>query len=191
MPAFAEVTNRPAHAKETGDPPHAQSSARRCNLFMEPESNPCMAIASTRLAAFTLAALLLAASAARAQEKPSDREEIVHILNRITFGPRPGDVEAVEKMGLQAYIQQQLHPESIDDSAVEKELTGFDLLQMSSRQLTELFLSERKKALKKQAELAATAVAKTPATAPATGDATIKPAAPTDAPAAQVPVPEP
>jgi uncharacterized protein (DUF1800 family) len=85
----------------------------------------------------------------------ADRDEIVHVLNRITFGPRPGDVEAVEKMGLRNYIQQQLHPETIDDSAVEQQLAGFELLQMSSQQLSQMFQEERKNAAKKQKLLAA------------------------------------
>src|SRR5271155_136818 len=91
----------------------------------------------------------------QAQEMPGDRDEIVHVLNRITFGPRPGDVDAVQKMGLRNYIEQQLHPETIDDSAVEQQLAGFDLLQMSTEQLHSLFLEERKNALKKQKQLAA------------------------------------
>jgi uncharacterized protein (DUF1800 family) len=103
--------------------------------------------------------LLLSATAVQAQEAfanvPVNRDEIVHVLNRITFGPRPGDVETVQKMGLRNFIEQQLHPESIDDSAVEQQLAGFDLLQMSPEQLTDLFLSERKKALAKQKTLAA------------------------------------
>jgi len=86
---------------------------------------------------------------------PSERDEIVHVLNRITFGPRPGDVEAVQKMGLHNYIEQQLHPETIDDSAVEQEVAGFDLLQMSATQLAQLFEEERKNNLKKQKLLAA------------------------------------
>jgi uncharacterized protein (DUF1800 family) len=95
---------------------------------------------------------------ALAQESMTDpaanRAEIVHVLNRITFGPRPGDVEAVQKMGLRNYIEQQLHPETIDDSAVEQQLAGFDLLQMSPEELTTMFLGERKKALEKQKEKA-------------------------------------
>jgi uncharacterized protein (DUF1800 family) len=99
-------------------------------------------------------ALLLSAGAGRAQEGlaalPEDRDEIVHVLNRITFGPRPGDVEAVQKMGLTNYIEQQLHPETIDDSAVEQQVAGFDLLQMSPQRLTEMLLEERKKFIKNQ-----------------------------------------
>jgi uncharacterized protein (DUF1800 family) len=95
------------------------------------------------------------------------RDEAVHVLNRITFGPRPGDVEMVEKMGVRAYIEQQLHPEAIDDSAVEGELTKFDLLQMSSSEILQLFNDERKKVLEK-AKLAAAAAGTMPADGAAT-----------------------
>jgi uncharacterized protein (DUF1800 family) len=82
---------------------------------------------------------------------PSGRNEIVHVLNRITFGPRPGDVERVEKMGLHHFIEQQLHPETIDDSAVDQELQQLNLLQESPSQLYALFLDERQQAkLKKE-----------------------------------------
>jgi uncharacterized protein (DUF1800 family) len=107
-----------------------------------------------------LAAVLLPAwLPARAQEAPanvSDRAEIVHVLNRLTFGPRQGDVAAVEKMGLRAYIEQQLHPETIDDSAVDQEIAQFDLLQMSGPQLAQLFYDEAK-ARRKEQKLAAAA----------------------------------
>src|SRR5581483_10303915 len=43
-------------------------------------------------------------------------EEILHALNRLTFGPRPGDVEAVQRMGLKKWIDQQLHPERIAEN---------------------------------------------------------------------------
>ncbi len=108
-----------------------------------------------------VAGLFIIPSAAMlgAQETPSgmysDRDEIVHVLNRITFGPRPSDVETVQKMGLRNYIEQQLHPETIDDSAVEQQVAGFELLQMSPQQLSQLFQQERKNQAKKQKLLAA------------------------------------
>ena len=46
---------------------------------------------------------------------PASDQAIVHVLNRIGFGPRPGDVEKVRAVGLQRYIDEQLHPERIAD----------------------------------------------------------------------------
>ncbi len=88
--------------------------------------------------------LLLLPQGASAQETTADRAAIVHVLNRITFGPRQGDVEMVQKMGLHNYIESQLHPDSIDDSAVEQEVSQFELLQMSAQQLARLYINEVK-----------------------------------------------
>ena len=46
----------------------------------------------------------------------TEDEAIMHALNRLGYGPRPGDVERIRKMGLEKWIDQQLHPDSIDDS---------------------------------------------------------------------------
>jgi uncharacterized protein (DUF1800 family) len=47
------------------------------------------------------------------EKKLSKDRSIVHALNRLAFGPRPGDVEAVKRMGLEKWIDLQLHPERI------------------------------------------------------------------------------
>ncbi|MBI1802661.1 MAG: DUF1800 domain-containing protein [Chloroflexi bacterium] len=64
-------------------------------------------------------------------------------LVRMTFGPRPGDVERVEQMGLDKYIDEQLHPESIDDSALDKMLESFPSLTMSLEALFENYPQPR------------------------------------------------
>jgi uncharacterized protein (DUF1800 family) len=110
-------------------------------------------------------------SLASAQEQPADRDQIVHVLNRITFGPRPGDVEMVEKMGLHNYIEQQLHPETINDSALDQTIAQFEILQMTLPELTNLYDDDLKKILKKAkkaAEAQNTAQADMPATAAVT-----------------------
>src|SRR5665213_4609941 len=48
--------------------------------------------------------------------KLSKDEQVVHALNRLTFGPRAGDVEAVRKMGVKKWIDLQLHPERIAEN---------------------------------------------------------------------------
>ena len=67
----------------------------------------------------------------------TEEQKIIHVLNRLGYGARPGDVEQVEKMGLEKYLQQQLHPERVDDSAVEKKLAAFDALEMKPSDLME------------------------------------------------------
>jgi len=58
----------------------------------------------------------------------SEDEAILHALNRLAYGPRPGDIETVRKMGLEKWIDEQLHPESIDDSALDARLEQYPTL---------------------------------------------------------------
>ena len=70
-----------------------------------------------------------------------DEKTIVHALNRLGFGPAPGDVDRVRRMGLEAYIEQQLHPERLEDAKMAARLSGFETLTMSSRDMAdEIFL---------------------------------------------------
>jgi uncharacterized protein (DUF1800 family) len=55
----------------------------------------------------------------------------LHVLQRLTYGPRPGDVARVQALGIDAWIERQLDPERIDDTAVEQALTGLPTLTMS------------------------------------------------------------
>lgn len=66
-------------------------------------------------------------------------EQILHLLNRLAFGPRPGDLEKVRAMGIPAYIEQQLHPERLSDSPLEAKLGGFKTLSMTPQQLNLVF----------------------------------------------------
>jgi len=69
----------------------------------------------------------------------SDDDAIVHALNRLGYGPKPGDVEYVKQIGLAKWIDQQLHPEGLDDAALDARLQKFSTLKMSSTQLEEEF----------------------------------------------------
>jgi uncharacterized protein (DUF1800 family) len=62
-------------------------------------------------------------------------EAILHALNRLAYGPRPGDVERIRQMGLANWINQQLNPKSIDDSAMEARLNVYPTLKMSTAEL--------------------------------------------------------
>jgi uncharacterized protein (DUF1800 family) len=72
----------------------------------------------------------------------SDRERVIHALNRLTFGPRPGDVDAVLAKGMDAWIEDQLHPESIDDSALNARLGPYATTRMNPKQLAQSFPSD-------------------------------------------------
>ena len=62
-------------------------------------------------------------------------ERALHVLNRFTFGPRPGDVAAVEAMGVKQWFERQLNPASIDDSAAEARLGMFPAMRMPQEEL--------------------------------------------------------
>ena len=142
-----------------------------------------------RPAAFVLAAglLVLAIGSVSAQRdnavpaKP-DAKAITHVLNRIGFGPRPGDVERVQEMGLSAYIDQQLHPERIADPAMDARLTEFETLSMDARVIGQQFAMAdemRRMVQRQQAQQA-------PPPAPKTTDPST-PAAPAVPPRQQLP----
>src|SRR6476646_5929680 len=60
------------------------------------------------------------AASGTSKKSPSMTEEqrIAHALSRLTFGARPGDFEKVKAMGVDAFINQQLDPDAIDNTAV-------------------------------------------------------------------------
>ena len=94
----------------------------------------------TRVAVALLAAVTLTAGAAgpgSAVPKNADDKTILHVLNRIGFSARPGDVDKVREMGLAAYIDQQLHPDRIPDREMATRLSGLETLNKSARQLAD------------------------------------------------------
>src|SRR5271154_6748619 len=66
-------------------------------------------------------------------------ERVLHALNRFTFGPRPGDVAAVQAMGVRQWFELQLNPLSIDDSALDERLAAFPAMQMKQAELMERY----------------------------------------------------
>jgi uncharacterized protein (DUF1800 family) len=69
----------------------------------------------------------------------TEEQQILHLLNRITFGPRPGEVERVRRMGLDKFLDEQLQPEAIDDSELEKRLIVLPTQQMASSELYQFY----------------------------------------------------
>jgi uncharacterized protein (DUF1800 family) len=72
-----------------------------------------------------------------------EQKRAVHALNRLAFGPRPGDIERVNAMGIDKWIDEQLHPDKIDDHALDARLAGFRTLRMDTRELVENFPSQQ------------------------------------------------
>jgi len=86
------------------------------------------------VASLALSATRPVAADARAKKSPgklSGDQKIIHVLNRLGYGPRPGDLERVRRMGLDKYIDQQLHPDRIDDSALQARLSNLPSLRMT------------------------------------------------------------
>src|SRR5256714_1133942 len=71
--------------------------------------------------------------------KLTEDQRILHVLNRLGFGARPGDVERVKAIGVDKYIEQQLFPEKIDDTASEARLRNLETLKMSTAELYEKY----------------------------------------------------
>ncbi len=67
-----------------------------------------------------------------------------HLLSRITFGTRPRDRERVQRVGAAAFLEDQLHPERIDDSVLEERLARFEVLRQDSGALVQKLVAQRK-----------------------------------------------
>jgi uncharacterized protein (DUF1800 family) len=71
-------------------------------------------------------------------------EKILQVLNRLTFGARPADVEAVRQMGIEKYIDLQLHPGQIAENPVlQTKLAPLETLRLSTRELNEKYPSNQ------------------------------------------------
>ena len=79
---------------------------------------------------------------AQKRSKPrglTEEQRIVHVLNRLGFGARPGDVERVKSMGLENYINQQLNPEKLADTLAENKVKDLAVLNMTTAELYEKY----------------------------------------------------
>lgn len=145
-----------------------------CTFAGAPCLNGRMATLSfvQRVLPFGLTALLVAtlpaldAGAAPQTAPLQDDVAIRHVLNRLGFGPRPGDVERVRTLGLDRYIDLQLNPERLNDGALDVRLTGFRTLSLSASDLTERYFApaqEQRRQQQRQQGAAAASPEMTPA----------------------------
>ncbi len=82
---------------------------------------------------------LLAKKKDKTASGADDQKRALHALNRLTFGPRPGDVQQVLAIGVDQWMELQLHPEKIDDSALNGRLEPLRTLRMSTKEIAEDF----------------------------------------------------
>ncbi len=68
------------------------------------------------------------------QPRLSESEKAAQLLNRFTFGSRPGDLDAVLKIGVESWFEQQLDPSSIPDATLDRRLQDYPALQLTSAQ---------------------------------------------------------
>jgi uncharacterized protein (DUF1800 family) len=102
-----------------------------------------------------LSIVVLTASLLSAAETPppapdelmTGRERALHVLNRLGYGPRPGEVEKVEALGVDAWVERQLHPDGIPDAAVAERLKDFPSLTMSGARLMDAYPNMKRKRL--------------------------------------------
>ncbi len=94
-----------------------------------------------------LLALALIGGMAGAHADQATPAQAVAILNRIGFGPSPADVQHVEKIGVDAYVDEQLQPERLAlPQALSQDLSSLDMLRLTPAQLIEEFRAAQRKA---------------------------------------------
>jgi uncharacterized protein (DUF1800 family) len=97
------------------------------------------ASAPARPASGERAAASAKASSAKVTANLTNEQRALHALNRLTFGPRPGDLQKVMDMDVNDWIEQQLHPEEIGDGVLDGKLGPLRTLRMSTRDLVQTF----------------------------------------------------
>ncbi len=98
------------------------------------------ALASAAAAQVSKPAVHQSASAPRLDHRElAADQQVTHALNRLTFGPRPGDAQKVRAMGLDKWIDLQLHPDKIDDTALDQFAARYDLLHRDQNDLLRQF----------------------------------------------------
>jgi uncharacterized protein (DUF1800 family) len=96
------------------------------------------AVGLLALSVVCLAIPCAASAKIHAAAKPAPltkRERAEHAVDRLTFGPRPGDVKRVEKMGVERWIDEQLHPEKMDDASLGVRLDSLPAMRLSTEEL--------------------------------------------------------
>jgi len=115
------------------------------NSTLIPRRNGIASRAAALVSTFALLASTLSLGVSAKQKTTPQRtlltedQRIMHVLNRLGFGARPGDVERVKAMGLENYINQQLSPEKISDPVAQDKIKDLSTLNMTTAELYEKF----------------------------------------------------
>src|SRR5213596_320154 len=96
----------------------------------------------------------------------STRDSALHALNRLAYGPRPGEVDSVARIGVMRWIDQQLDPDRIDDAALQRREREFKILSYDREDLAQRFRDVQRERQRLQRERAANADTIRPADLP-------------------------
>jgi uncharacterized protein (DUF1800 family) len=80
-----------------------------------------------------------AKSTKAAANKLTEEQKVIHLLDRLSFGPRPGDVSRVTQMGWEKYLDQQLYPEKLNDEVIVQKLQPLSTLTMSHEEIAKVY----------------------------------------------------
>lgn len=115
-------------------------------MFMFRSDSVCRALFAAALCGVLVCQPLVAEGVSSAKRQPAavqmrGQERVRYAVSRLTFGARPGDLEAVQKMGLERWFEAQLHPETLDDSAMRERLEAYPAMKLSTAELMRRFPS--------------------------------------------------
>ena len=91
--------------------------------------------ATLYITVLSISGLVKAPVAYTQETQATDRDRAIHLLQRATYGPRPADIDAVLSDGISDWLDRQLHPERIDNAALETLLDGVPVASMSLNEL--------------------------------------------------------
>src|SRR6266571_599146 len=100
--------------------------------------------------------LVLAVPAALRAQALAPRDSALHALNRLAYGPRPGEVDSVARFGVMRWIERQLDPDHIDDKPLERREHAFKILDYDRGDLAQRYRDAQRERQRMQRELAQT-----------------------------------
>ncbi|HEY6193610.1 MAG TPA: DUF1800 domain-containing protein [Candidatus Eisenbacteria bacterium] len=113
------------------------------------------ALLATLLVTLFAVTVALAAAPARARERPhplSARDSALHVLNRFAYGPRPGEVDEVARQGALAWLEAQLAPEALPDSALALRAKHYDAFALQPGDWARLFAAGQRAMRERRAQ---------------------------------------
>ena len=111
-----------------------QNNIRRFNQL-------CAVILSLTLSIATPVSILAQKSrnSSSTANKLTEQQKVLHLLDRITFGARGSEIERINQIGWEKYLEQQLQPEKINDEGVAQKLQSLPTLRMSDEQIAKIY----------------------------------------------------